>query len=297
VTRIPDGDRRYWIAVASAGVCGIGAALLPGLRLGIDVSQGGGDTQVAYTVWRNLNFAWGAAPLSSLYLLGTGALALIGFVGLRTTGRLVRRCLAVVVIALTATAAVHMGTLWDQPPPQWPVPHAGGGGCQTTAAFGPGSEFQRGRLRCGGALLAAPVDDFLADTGRAHPELDSAHPYRLEPLVGAWTLWLAAVGVLWWTLMRACRIRHWVPRLPLTAIVGLLVALGVVAVVAVAAAAVTGLAENCGNGVARWECSDFVGGVAVWIFLLASASFVSLVVAKTVQLARVRNDGSARRPL
>jgi hypothetical protein len=276
--------------VIAAGVCGIGAALLPGLRLGIDVAQGGGDSQVAYTAWRNLNFAWGAAPLSSLYLLGAGAVAVVGFVGLQATSRPVRGWLAVAVVGLTATAAVHMGTLWDQPSPQLPVPHAGGGGCQTTAAFGPGSEFQPGRLRCGGALLAATVDDFLADTGRAHPELDSAHPYRLQPLVGAWILWFAAVGLLWWTLMRAARIRHWVPRLPVTATVGLFVALAVVAVFAVSAAAATGLAENCGNGVARWECSEFLGSALVWLFVLASASFVTLAVVKTVHVVRVRDD-------
>ena len=290
----PASASRYWQAVSVVGVCGMVAALIPGLRLGISVSRGGGDAQVSYMVWRDINFAWGAPPLSSLYLVGAAVIALGGVLGLLVRQRAVRAGVMLVVFALTATAAVHMGTLWDQPPPQWPVPHSGSGGCQITAPYGPETEFAPGHRRCGGALLAASIEDILVDTGRAHPELDFAMPYRLEPLVGAWVLWLAAVGLLWWTLIRAAGLGRWIPHLPVVATVMLVAALVGVAEFAFEAAVITGQAENCA-GSDSWACSEFLGGVLPWVFLFASASALTLVVAKATHLARTRAPATVSR--
>jgi hypothetical protein len=61
------------------------------------------------------------------------------------------------------------------------------------------------------------------------------------------------------------------------------------AVVAFGAAELTGIAENCGNGVDRWECSKFLGGALPWAFLLASAAFVTVATVRLIEVGRTRN--------
>jgi hypothetical protein len=55
----------------------------------------------------------------------------------------------------------------------------------------------------------------------------------------------------------------------------------------------TSLAENCDNGISRWECSEFLGGVSPVLFVAFFLVLIALVCAGLLRLGK--QLASARR--
>lgn len=254
---------RFWRGVLVAGAALLVACLLPVLDVQLDGSIGGGDAQRTFDFHRQLNFFWGALPLSLLYPVGSLCVVAVAALALKRPG-LPERPLLIAVVVLSAAGAIHFSSLFQygQEPFNPPVPHRSGHGCDLQPERVPD-------LRCGGAFLSPAIDDFLLDTQRAHPELDDLRGFTLRPAAGAWLFQLVALGLAYASAFRLLRrplraLGRSAPAL-LATLVGLLAVEFLVLFVGVGIA----VAENC-YGRSSLSCSELAEKVVpvVWWGLL-----------------------------